>query len=157
MTNAIIINLLARLEKVEYTHNYYIGFIKNGLVYAYTRTSAPTTGLALEKASTEKGGGSTVVRYRPKEAEKQALIDSGICEVICTEAFFLEMVANSRYNRGEIFEKIITEKLGLEWKKDNLRLDKGADVETGGIAYNIKFQKSTIASEKVLLKIENGE
>ena len=155
MTNAILINLLARLEKIEYTHNYYMGFIANGLVYAYT-TKTLTTGIKLDKASSKNGGGYSI-RYSPTKAEKTDLINSGICEVICTEKFFLETVADSKYNKGEVFEKLVTEKMGLEWFKDNVRFDKGADIETNEIAYSVKFQKATIATEKTIINIENGK
>ena len=152
--NAILINLLARIEKIEYTNNYIFGFIYDGAVYAY-ETNALVTGIKLDKASSKNGGGYSV-RYNPTKAEKENLIKSGICKMICSEIYFLETVKNSKYNKGEIFEKFITESKGVKWEKDNVRIDKGADIETAEGAWSVKFQKATILTESTLQRIESG-
>lgn len=154
MTNAILVNLISRLETVEYTHDYIFGFVLNGLVYSYN-TNKLTYGIKLDRASSKCGGGYSL-RYKPTKKECETLIASGICKVICTEKYFLDMVANSKYNKGEIFEKLVTESFGIEWFKDNVRLDKGADIETSENAYSVKFQSATIVTEKTLTNIENG-
>lgn len=151
MNGSILISLIARYNRMAYTHNYVYGFIKNGLVYMMYGYGL-TFGIKLDKASTKNGGGYSI-RFSPTEAEKQAAINSGECEVICTEAAFLEMVKNSKYNKGEIFEKLITEKFGLVWEKDNVPFFKGADIETEEKAYSVKFQKATICTETTLNKI----
>lgn len=154
MTNVILVNLISRLEKIEYTHNYIFGFVLNSLVYSY-ETVGLNTGIKLDRASSKCGGGYSL-RYKPTKKELTALIASGICKVVCTENYFLDMVANSKYNKGEIFEKLITESFGIEWFKDNIRFDKGADIEINNKAYSVKFQGATIATENTITNIENG-
>lgn len=155
MTNAILTSLIARLEKVEYTHNYIFGFAANGLIYFY-ETTRLVTGIKLDKASSKNGGGYSL-RYKPTKEEKTTLVNSGICQVLCTVEFFLELVESTKYNKGEIFEKLVTEKFGLEWYKDNVRLDKGADIEYEKGVYSVKFEKATITTERTLANIESGK
>ena len=153
MNTSIIINIISRLSVVEYTHNYINGFVFNGLVYYYETIGMNTEYLKLEKLP----NGYHTVKYRPNNTNKKDLINSGICKVLCTESLFNEMVKNSKYNKGEIFEKLLTEKFGLEWKKDNIRVDKGADIETEEKSYSVKFEKARVIDENVLINIECGK
>lgn len=148
---AILIALIARYESRAFTHNYIMGFIYKGAVYAVT-TRGLSFGIKLDQASSKCGGGYSI-RFAPTEAEKEALILSGQCELICSEEFFLATVASSKYNKGEIFEKLITERAGQVWEKDNVPFFKGADLTVNGTAYSIKFQKATICTESTLNKI----
>ena len=111
MKNAILIYLIAEVAKIEYTHAYIMGFIYEGMVYSY-ETTGLNVGVKLDVAS--RGQGYSL-RYKPAKAEKKALIESGICKVVCTEEYFLELKKSSKYNKGEIFEKLVTEAMGLEW------------------------------------------
>lgn len=153
MNASIIINIISRLSVVEYTHNYINGFAFNGFIYYYETVGVNTEYLKLEKLS----NGFHTVKYRPNNTNKKDLINSGICKVLCTESAFNEMVANSKYNKGEIFEKLITEKFGLAWAKDNIRVDRGADIETDTASYSVKFEKARIIDENVLINIECGD
>ena len=63
------------------------------------------------------------------------------------------MVETSKYNRGEIYEKIVTEFFGKEWEKDNVPYTEAGDLEVNGIAYQIKFEKATFVNEKGLARI----
>ena len=149
---AIMTNLLTRLEKVEYTHTYILGFTLGGSVYAYT--GKLHTGIKLDTAS--RGGGYSL-RFKPTAKDKKAMLFSGCCEMVCSEKYFNEVLESCKYNKGEVFEKLVTEKMGLVWYKDNIRLDKGADIETNGKAYSVKYQNATIVNEKTLANIEGGE
>ena len=148
---AILISLISRYESRAYTHTYIMGFIYKGLVYSMTCTGL-TFGIKLDKASSKCGGGYSI-RFAPTEKEKEALVLSGAVELVCTEEYFLEAVKNNKYNKGEIFEKMMTEKAGQVWEKDNVPFYEGADLEANGTAYSIKFQKATICTESTLDRI----
>ena len=60
------------------------------------------------------------------------------------------MVENSKYNKGEIFEKLITESYGQKWEKDNVPFFSGADLTVNNIAYSIKFEKAIDILNKVI-------
>lgn len=150
MTNPILIALIARYESKAFTHNYIYGFTYKGYVYSYKAVGL-SFGMKLDRASA-KNGGSYSIRFNPTAAEKEALVLSGMVELVCTEADFRAEVAESKYNAGEIFEKKMTEKAGQEWQKDNVPFYAGADL-TSDKAYSIKFQKATICTEKTLDRI----
>ena len=73
-------------------------------------------------------------------------------EPICTEEYLEALFKESKYNRGEIFEKIITEKYGQTWVKDNIPYTVDGDITIDGIAYQIKYQKATFLTEKGMIK-----
>ena len=111
------------------------------------------TNVKFDKQSSKNGGGYSL-RYKPTKKEKENIIKSGICKILCSEDYFKNAVENSKYNKGEIFEKMITEKSGQVWEKDNIPFYKGADLTTNNIAYSIKFEKATICTENILNKLK---
>lgn len=151
MTNAILVNLIARYETKAYTNNYVFGFTYNGFVY-YLEKAGLSFGIKLDKASTKNGGGYSI-RYNPTKAEKKALVEGGVAKVLCTVEYFDTLKAESIYNKGEIFEKLITEKFGLVWEKDNVPFFMGADIEVDGKAYSVKFEKATVCTESTLVRL----
>lgn len=149
--NAILIALIARYESRAFTHNYIMGFIYKGAVYAVTCIGLKF-GIKLDQASSKNGGGFSI-RFAPTEAEKKDLVESCTAELVCSEEYFKELCESSKYNKGEIFEKIVTERAGQVWEKDNVPFYEGADLTTNGKAYSIKFQKATICTESTLNRI----
>jgi len=151
MTNtALYSNLIDRYNAISFTHDYIFGFTYKGNVYACKTTSKVLPYiLTLDKASR---GAGYAIRFKPNTAQKLFLLKDS--EVICSVKFFDEMVAESKYNRGEIFEKIITEKGGQAWEKDNLKFTEAPDAIIDGIGYQIKFEKATFTNEKSLASLE---
>ena len=74
-------------------------------------------------------------------------------EVLCSEKFFDELCEMSKYNRGEIFEKLITEHFGQVWTKDNIPFTEAGDIEVDGIAYQVKFEKATFINEAQMMRM----
>ena len=133
-------------NKKAFTHHYILGFYKDGQVFMVKATSRTVSKvLKLDKAS--RGGGCSL-RFRPNKKQKELLLKKAC--VLCSKDFFNEQVKNSKYNKGEIFEKLITEKCGQEWKKDNIPFTKAGDLKVNGISYQIKFEKATFITEKAL-------
>lgn len=148
---SILIALISKYNENAFTHNYIYGFVMYGNVYYYNLTGLHF--IKLDKQSSKNGGGYSL-RYKPTKKDKENLIKSGICKVLCSEDYFINAVANSKYNKGEIFEKLITEKSGQVWEKDNVPFYKGADLTVNNIAYSIKFEKATICTENTLIKLK---
>jgi hypothetical protein len=153
MISSILISLISRYNALAFTHNYIMGFAYNDGIYVYNAVGLGA-GIVLDEASSKCGGGYSL-RYKPTKATKQALVESGECRLICSKDYFTEMVENSKYNKGEIFEKLITESYGQKWKKDNVPFFSGADLTANNIAYSIKFEKATICTEKTILRCES--
>lgn len=153
MTNITIFNTLINgYNALSFTHNYIFGFEYKGIVYATTVTAEVLPYiLKLDKASR---GAGYALRFCPTTEQKIFLLSKG-AEVICSSEYFKNEVASSIYNNGEIFEKLVTEKFGQVWEKDNLPYTEGGDIEVNGVAYQIKFQKATFTNEKSLARMMN--
>lgn len=137
-------------NRLSFTHKYIMGFEYKGVIYAaWVEADVLPYVLQLDRAS--RGAGYSL-RYKPTTAQKLFLLSKG-AKTVCSKRFFEQAVAESKYNRGEIFEKLITEQAGQVWEKDNIPFTDGGDVTIGGVAYQIKFEKATFASEKGLARL----
>lgn len=151
MTNLpIFTTMVNHYHRLSYTNQYIWGFTYKKVVYmAFTSQEAVERVCKLDRAS--RGAGYSL-RFDPTNAQKLLLMTEAT--VLCSEEFFNNEVKNSKYNKGEIFEKMITETVfGQEWKKDTVPFNEGGDVEVNGLAYQIKFQKATFCNEKSLANI----
>ena len=77
-------------------------------------------------------------------------------QVLCSEEFFNDLVAMSKYNRGEVFEKLVTELNGQEWEKDNVLFTEDGDLTVDGTAYQLKFEKATFINEAQMVRMSEG-
>jgi hypothetical protein len=132
------------------THNYIFGFTFRHVVYkvvAYGVNAVKLAALAvLDYDSRNK---TASLRFKPNKAQVAMLMAMG-AEVVCTEAEFEAIKAATKYNRGEIFEKLITEAAGQTWTKDNVPFTVDGDLTVNGTKYQIKYQKATFANEASL-------
>lgn len=147
---SILNSMIEEYNRLSYTHLYIFGFIYKGSVYAVEVSSdiLPYI-LTLDKASSKNGGGYSL-RFCPRNEQKVLLLSKG-ATLICSEDYFKNAVSNSKYNAGEIFEKLCTERAGQVWTKDNLSFVEGGDLDVDGKSYQIKFQKATFTNEKTLM------
>ena len=97
-------------------------------------------------------GAGYALRFCPNAEQKMALMPSA--KILCSEKFFNEVCAESKYNKGEIFEKMVTEYFGQVWTKDAVPFTEAGDIEVDGVAYQIKFQKATFCNEKSIANLE---
>lgn len=150
MNTTIFNKMINEYNRLSYTHNYIFGFIDNGTVYAVITTAKvlPYV-LTLDKAS--RGCGYSI-RFSPTKAQKEYLKTFKLIP-ICSDNYFNAVVSESKYNKGEIFEKMVTEMFNQEWKKDNVPFTVDGDITVDGTAFQIKFQKATFANEKQLKRL----
>lgn len=133
----------------SFTHNYMFGYVFKKTVYLTVATSDILNEVTmLDKAGHNEG---VAVKFKPT-TEQKLLLMSLNAEPICSKQYLEDCFKDSKYNRGEIFEKIITEKFGQEWKKDCVPYYKDGDITVDGIAYQIKFQNATFLTEKGMAK-----
>lgn len=150
--NAVIFNTLINgYNAIAYTHEYIFGFIDRHNVYACFATADMLPYICkLDKAS--RGAGYSL-RFTPTVAQKE-LLKTKECFVVCSEKYFNELHKASKYNRGEIFEKLVTEHFGQVWEKDTVPFTEAGDIEANGIAYQVKFEKATFCSEASLASLQ---
>lgn len=151
MTNtALLHSMIERYERKSFTNHYIFGFTYKHLVYAAT-VEAKMLPLLLTLDRASRGAGCSI-RFCPTNDIKVALLP--YAKVLCSEQFFTAEVESSIYNKGEIFEKLVTESFGQVWVKDNVPFTDDGDVTVNGIAYQIKYQRATFANEKQLASLE---
>lgn len=132
----------------SYTHHYIFGVSYKGTVYAvHAESDVLPYQLTLDRASR---GANTALRFKPNNSQRLMLIAMG-AQVVCSTAEFEHLFKASKYNRGEIFEKLVTEMYGQTWEKDNVPFYEAGDIEVDGVAYQIKYEKSTFLTEKQML------
>lgn len=151
MTNTSLFqSLINRYNAVAFTHEYIWGFEYKGNIYmAITDKSMMPFVCTLDKASR---GAGYALRFCPNAQQKLALLPKA--QLLCSSRYFTETVATSKYNKGEIFEKMVTEFFGQTWEKDNVPFTEDGDITVEGIAYQIKFQKATFCNEKSIANLE---
>ena len=151
MINKALFNeMVTFYNRRSFTHNYIIGISFQGNIYMVEITSdlLPYI-LKLDKAS--RGNGYSL-RFKPNRAVKTLLMSKG-ATLLCSVEMFGELVNASKYNKGEIFEKLVTEFYGQEWEKDNVPFTDDGDLTVDGTAYQIKFESASFISEKQMMRM----
>lgn len=147
---AIFENMVKYYISKSYTHNYIAVFTFDGVVYmVIVGNDFFNNGVKLDKAS--RGAGYSI-RFKPNKSDKINLLAKG-AKVLCSIEYFEELVKNSKYNKGEIIEKLVTEYYGQEWKKDNVPFTDDGDLTVNNIAYQIKFERATFINEKQIARM----
>lgn len=151
MTNTTLFkSMIDRYNEVSYTHNYIYGFYFQNMVYMVeAKSDIMPYILKLDKAS--RGAGYSL-RFCPTVAQKTFLMAKGAV-LLCSKDFFDATVKTSKYNKGEVFEKMVTEFFGQEWVKDTVPFTEDGDITVDGIAYQVKFEKATFTNEKTLARL----
>lgn len=150
MNTALFEMMINRYNELAYTHNYIYGFYFQNTIYMVETTSETMPYiLKLDKASR---GAGYALRFCPTNAQKTLLLTKG-AKALCSKEFFETSVKESKYNKGEIFEKMVTEFFGQEWKKDNVPFTQDGDLTVNEKAYQIKFEKATFTNEKTLARM----
>lgn len=150
VNKALFAEMVTFYNRKAFTHKYIIGIIFQGNIYMVKVTSdiLPYI-LKLDKAS--RGNGYSL-RFKPNKAVKELLLSKG-ATILCSVEMFQELVKSSKYNKGEIFEKLVTEFYGQEWEKDSVPFTDDGDLTVNGIAYQIKFESASFISEKQMMRM----
>ena len=148
MNTALFMNLIDRYNHIAYTHEYIWGFEYKGNIYmAITDSSVMAHICKLDKASR---GCGYALRFCPTTDQKLALLPNAT--LLCSKKYFEEAYAASKYNRGEIFEKMVTEYFGQEWHKDTVPFWEAGDITLDGKEVQIKLDSATLMNTKHLEK-----
>jgi len=136
--------------ELAYTGEYLFGFEENDNIYLVKADDSVLPYVCkLDKAG--RGQGYSL-RFKPNKAQRELLKQNGYT-ILCSARFFEELVKNTKYNKGEVFEKLVTEYFGQEWEKDNVPFTEDGDITVDGIAYQIKYTAATFTNEKTLMRM----
>ena len=126
---------------------YIVGFVLDGALYMVEMARIAPRFLNVEEASRNQG---TNLRLRLKRAQKESLAKKAIC------LGSADVLTAGKYNKGENFEKVVTEYYGQEWEKDTVPFYVKGDICLDGKEVQIKLDTATLANEKMLNKLKRG-
>ena len=132
-------------EKFSAADGYIIGFVMDKMMYMVEMERIAPRFLNVEEASRNQGDN---LRLRLKKAQKQSLAKKSI---------FLgsaDVLTADKYNKGENFEKVVTEYYGQEWEKDTVPFYMQGDINVNGRELQIKLDSATLANSKMLEKLK---
>jgi len=152
MTNEIIKKMLQDgYNSIAFTDKYILGWVFDHTVFFLIGERELVDRVTcLDRASR---GAGFALRFKPNKTQKNLLMSLN-CVALCSEKYFNELVVTTKYNRGEIFEKLVTEYFGQVWEKDNIPFTEDGDITVNGTAYQIKFEKATFTNEKSLSSLK---
>ena len=122
-----------------------MGFVYDKSLYFVAVDEIMPRFLNVEEASRNQGEN---LRLRLRKAQKQSLLKKG---AICLGS--ADKLVADKYNKGEIFEKIITEYYGQEWAKDTVPFWVQGDINLDGVEVQIKLDGATLMNTKQLKKL----
>ena len=147
MNTTLFNHMIKRYNELSFTHHYLIGFtFKHNIYMVETTPEIFPYVLKLDKAG--RGAGYSL-RFVPNKKQKLFLMTLNP-QLICSDKYFNEKASEVIYNRGEVFEKIITEMHNQKWSKDNVPFTEDGDLTVNEIPYQIKFERATFITEKSL-------
>ena len=128
--------------------SYNLGFVYQHTLYGIDLVELPDECLKEDRSSASRGG-KRKIRIRVSKALKVALIAAGAV-VLGSEAM---LNTNDKYNKGERYERIITERAGQVWVKDSVPFNVAGDIELNGKQVQIKLDGATLVEEATLMKL----
>lgn len=158
MKEAIKTFLLCEYIRLAATHAYIFGYAVGGVVYAArvmdARTLLPLL-TYVDKASS-KNGGTYSLKYRANMTTWAAVVSQAVeVKMVCTVEYLENLKANSKKNRGQLFEELVAKTFGGELEtKSNLKFTEGGDMNLDGVAYQIKYTKATFTDEKTIQNLK---
>jgi len=136
-------------NRMSAAHKYLLGFSHKGVIYYVMLSFNELMNyLRLDHTSASRGGYAKV-RIRINAAQRDELLASD--RIIAVGS--TQLMEGEQYNRGERFEKLITELLTTEhWVKDNRPFWACGDIQLNGEEIQIKFDGAELTNEKTLGK-----
>ena len=137
--------MIRNYRKFSVADSYILGFIYDKMLYMLEVAEIAPRFLNVEEASRNQGEN---LRLRLKKAHKASLMKK---QPICLGS--ADCLVADKYNKGEIFEKLVTEYFGQEWKKDTVPFYVDGDLNVNGKKIQIKLDSATLMNTKQLKKL----
>ena len=129
-----------------------IGFIIDKVLYSIKLKEIDIT---MVRLTTESKGGLKL-KLQISKAQKLEWLASGKAKRLTTEQEFTKLVSESKYNKGEVLEKMLTEKRGMEWHKDSVRYDQAGDIDLKRDRIQVKFENASLTSAYTMQRVVSG-
>ena len=142
--------MIDRYNTLAVATAYIIGFILDGMLYYTMSAHIADEFLKLDRMSSKRGGWAKI-RVKLTSADRKALVACGKA-IMIGSADLLNTA--DKYNKGERFERVITETLtGETWVKDSVPFNVAGDITLNGQEVQIKFDGAELTNEKTLMRI----
>ena len=106
--------------------------------------------LKFDRMSSKRGGWAKI-RVKLSAMDRKTLVARGQA-ILLGSADLLETA--DKYNKGERFERIITETLtGEQWVKDSIPFNVAGDITLNGQEVQIKFDGAELTNERTLMRM----
>lgn len=142
--------MITRYNALSAATAYLIGFVLNGILY-YTMSAHIADEFLKFDHMAEKRGGWAKIRIRLSSADRKALVACGKAIMIGSADL---LNTEDKYNKGERFERIVTETLtGERWVKDSVPFNVAGDIVLNGEQVQVKFDGAELTNERTLMRI----
>lgn len=146
--------LIENYNRLAYTHNYVFGFIENHIYYGAVVLECADLlyDICSMDIASSKNGGTKQLKYKPNKA-KIALIKERAVAIlpICSVEDMERMNAESRQNRGQIFEKLVADNMGgVQSESKTAKFTDCGDIVVKGVHYQVKNLKATFTDERTI-------
>jgi hypothetical protein len=141
-------NMIKNYRRYSAADEYIVGFTYNKMLYMVSMDEIKPRFLNVEVASRNQGEN---LRLRLKASHKASLMKK---HPICLGP--ADSLVTDKYNKGEIFEKMVTEYYGQEWKKDTIPFWVQGDINLNGKEIQIKLDSATLMNTKQIKKLQKG-
>lgn len=126
--------------------SYILGFTYDKNLYMIEVEEIMPRFLSVEEASRNQGEN---LRLRLKKKYKEQLLRKG---AICVGS--ADDLNAEKYNKGEIFEKIVTEYFGQTWSKDTVPFWVQGDICVDNREIQIKLDSATLMNTKQISRLK---
>jgi hypothetical protein len=140
--------MITLYERLSAATAYIFGFLFHGDLYMVKTAGLPLEMLKLDHMSSKRGGFAKV-RVRLNATLKAQLVEAGAIKL--GAASLLE--ADDRYNKGERFERLVTESYGLSWTKDSIPFWVSGDISLNGEEIQVKYDGAELTNENLLKRV----
>ena len=137
--------MINHYRKHSAADSYILGFVYNKMLYMVNVKEIMPRFLTVEQASRNQGEN---LRLRIKKALKEQLLKNNECICLGSQ----DLLVATKYNKGENFEKLVTEYYGQVWEKDTIPFWVQGDININGEEVQIKLQDATLCNTKQIAK-----
>ena len=142
--------MIARYNALAVATAYIVGFVLNGMLYYTMSEHIADSFLKFDRMSSKRGGWAKI-RVKLSSADRKTLVACGKA-IMIGSADLLD--TEDKYNKGERFERIITETLtGETWVKDSVPFNVAGDITLNGEEVQIKLDGAELTNERTLMRM----
>ena len=124
--------------------SYVVGFTYKHALYLVEVSELSDAWVKADRASSKKGGWRKL-RVKLTTAAKRELVETGAAELVGGEEL---LTADPLHNKGENFERVVTERAGQTWVKDSVPFWVAGDLRVNGLEVQVKLDGAELTNER---------